>query len=84
MRLYLEIRVNVELLTLICSLFVVCAIVNCQHHLQSGIRRILNRRVRIFENDSSRLTILFLLSFKEPILLWKFVESFYLCIILRE
>lgn len=47
MRLYLGIRVNVELLTLICSLFVVCAIVNCQHHLQSGIRRILNRRVRI-------------------------------------
>lgn len=84
MRLYLGIRVNVELLTLICSLFVVCAIVNCQDHLQSGIRRILNRRVRIFENDSSRLTILFLLSFKELILLWKFVESFYLCIILRE
>lgn len=84
MRLYLGIRVNVELLTLICSLFVVCAIVNCQDHLQSGIRRILNQRVRIFENDSSRLTILFLLSFKESILLWKFVESFYLCIILRE
>lgn len=68
MRLYLGIRVNVELLTLICSLFVVCAIVNCQDHLQSGIRRILNRRVRIFENDSSRLTILFLLSFKDFIM----------------
>lgn len=54
MGLYLGIRVNVQLLTLICSLFVVCAIV--RELPRSFV--IWNIESRGWENDGIRLTIL--------------------------